>query len=321
MAIYEAALGGQEPRQVGACHTKSGSISALIVKFYRSGEWAGLAKSTQVTYRGIFERFRVEHGHRLVADLAREHVRAIIAKKSATPQAANNLRKMIRLLMRFAVEEGWRRDDPTLEVKAIKVRSDGFYTWTEDDIAAFEKHWRIGTKQRLAMALALYTGQRRSDLVRMGKQHIRNRRIQITQQKTNTKLAIRIHPELQAVLDSTPSDHLTFLTTAYGQPFTSKGFGGWFRAACDSAGLAKGCSVHGLRKAACRRLAEAGCTANEIASISGHRTLKEVARYTSAADQERLADTAIHALSRPEREQEVANLGNKLAKSARKHLK
>ena len=87
-----------------------------------------------MTYRGILERFRAEHGHRRVADLAREHVRAILAKKSATPQAANNLRKIIRLLMRFAIEKGWRRDDPTLEVKAIRVRSEGFYTWTEDDI-------------------------------------------------------------------------------------------------------------------------------------------------------------------------------------------
>jgi site-specific recombinase XerD len=127
-------LAGQEPRQAGARRIKPGSISALIVKFYRSAEWAGLAKSTQVTYRGILERFRAEHGHRRVADLAVEHLRAILAKKSATPQAANNLRKIIRLLMRFAIEKGWRRDDPTLEVKAIRVRSEGFYTWTEDDI-------------------------------------------------------------------------------------------------------------------------------------------------------------------------------------------
>jgi integrase len=95
----------------------------------------------------------------------------------------------------------------------------------------------------------------------------------------------------------------------------------WFRAACDQAGLAKGCSVHGIRKAACRRLAEAGCSANVIASISGHKTLKEVARYTAAADQERLADQAMEALSGPEREQEVANPENRLAKSARKQLK
>ena len=322
MAAYEAALNGQERRvEIGASRTKAGSVSALIVKFYRSAEWAGLASSTQTTYRGILERFRSEHGDKPVALLQRENVRTILAKKAATPHAANNLRKLIRLLMRFAVEEGWRRDDPTNDVKAVRVRSNGFYTWTEDDIEAFRLRWSIGTKQRLAMELALNTGQRRSDLVRMGKQHIRDGRIHVTQQKTKTKLAIRIHPDLQAVLDATPPEHLTFLTTAYGQPFTPAGFGGWFKAACNSAGLPKACSAHGLRKAACRRLAEAGCSANVIASISGHRTLKEVARYTTAADQEQLADTAIRALAGPEREQEVANPENRLAKLARKHLK
>ena len=171
------------------------------------------------------------------------------------------------------------------------------------------------------MELALHTAQRRSDLVRLGKQHIRNGRIQIIQQKTGTKLAIPVHPELKAVLDATPSEHLTFLTTAYGQPFTPAGFGGWFRQACDAAGLPKGCSVHGLRKAACRRLAEAGCSASVIAAVSGHRTLKEVARYTNAADQEKLADTAIRALSGPEREQQMANCEERLAKSTPNTLK
>jgi integrase len=322
MAAYEAALAGQAPRpEIGASRTKPGSVSALVVKFYRSAEWAGLASSTQVTYGRILERFRAEYGDKPVASLQREHVRAILAKKAATPQAANNLRKLIRLLMRFAVEEGSRRDDPTMGVAAIRTRSDGFHTWTEDEIATFEDQWPIGTKQRLAMALALYTGQRRSDLVQMGRQHVRNGRIQVTQQKTRAKLVIPLHPELQAVLDATPSEHLTYLTTAFGQPFTPAGFGGWFRAACDAAGLPKGCSVHGLRKAACRRLAEAGCSANVIAAISGHRTLKEVARYTTAADQERLADTAIRALSGPEREQEEANREDGLAKKARNTLK
>jgi integrase len=321
MTIYESVLSGQEPTQIGESRTRPGSVSALIVKFYRSGEWAGLATSTKMTYRGILERFREEHGHRPVSALEREHIRAIIAKKARTPQAANNLRKIIRLLMRFAVEEGWRRDDPTAGVKAIKVRSDGIYTWSESDIATFKKRWPVGTKQRLALALALYTGQRRSDLVRMGKQHVRNGCIHVVQQKTKTKLAIPIHSELQIVLDATPSEHLTYLTTAFGRPFTPAGFGGWFRTACEAAGLPKGCSVHGLRKAACRRLAEAGCSANVIAAISGHRTLKEVARYTSAADQGRLADTAIRALSRPEREQDVANQEDGLAKNAGNRLK
>ena len=104
---------------------------------------------------------------------------------------------------------------------------------------------------------------------------------------------IPVHPELAVVLEATPSDHLTFLTTAKGKPFSAAGFTNWFRDMCNEAGLPKGTSAHGLRKAACRRLAEAGCSANVIAAISGHATLREVQRYTAAADQARMARAAI----------------------------
>jgi site-specific recombinase XerD len=94
-------------------------------------------------------------------------------------------------------------------------------------------------------------------------------------------------------LEATPSAHLTFLTTASGKPFSAAGFTNWFRDMCNDAGLPRGTSAHGLRKAACRRLAEAGCSANVIASISGHASLREVQRYTAAADQVRMARSAI----------------------------
>ena len=87
-------------------------------------------------------------------------------------------------------------------------------------------------------------------------------------------------------------DHLTFLTTQFGQPFTAAGFGNWFRERCDGAGL-RHCSAHGLRKAAARRLAEAGCTAHEIAAITGHASLREITRYTKAVDQKKLAAAAM----------------------------
>ena len=240
MATYETALSGQEPRQIGASRTRPGSISALIIKFYRSGEWAGLAASTKVTYRGILERFRAVHGHRPVSALEREHIRAIIAKKARTPQAANNLRKIIRLLMRFAVEEGWRHDDPTVGVKAIKVRSDGIYTWSEDDIAAFEKHWPVGTKQRLALGLALFTGQRRSDLVRMGKQHVRNGCIDVTQRRTKTRASNPNSFRTANCARRHAVGALDLFDDGFRTSFTPAGFGGWFRAACDAAGLPKG---------------------------------------------------------------------------------
>src|SRR5262249_505658 len=96
-----------------------------------------------------------------------------------------------------------------------------------------------------------------------------------------------------AVLDATASEHLTFLTTATGKPFSGNHFGETFREWCDAAGLPKRCSAHGLRKAACRRGAEDGCSANELMAYTGHATMKERARYSKAADQAGLARNAM----------------------------
>jgi integrase len=228
------------------------------------------------------------------------HIRRLIAAKTETPAAANNLLRMIRILTRFAVEEGWRLDDPALAVRRVRSRSAGFHTWTEEEIAAFEARWPLGTRERLAFALLLFTGQRRSDVIRMGRQHVRGTTIDVVQGKTGTHLALPLHPALRDALAARPSNHLTFLVTRDGAPFTAAGFTNWFRLSCNAAGLPKGCSPHGLRKAAARRLAEAGCSANEIAAVTGHKTLSEVARYTRAADQERLAETAIGRTNRKE---------------------
>ena len=111
-------------------------------------------------------------------------------------------------------------------------------------------------------------------------------------------MEIPILPGLQEVLSANRAEHLTFLTTRAGEPFTAPGFTNWFRDMCRAAGLPPGLSAHGLRKAVCRRLAEAGCSANEIAAISGHASLREVERYTKAADRKRMATTAMEAMSK-----------------------
>jgi integrase len=126
----------------------------------------------------------------------------------------------------------------------------------------------------------------------LGRQHIRDGFINVRQQKTGIELAIPIHPILASVIGQTPADHLTLLTTKAGKPFSAAGFANWFRDRCKEAGLVH-CSAHGLRKAAARRLAEAGCTTHEIAAITGHASLSEVQRYTKAADQRRLALSAM----------------------------
>jgi len=291
LAAYHEATNGK-PKELGASRTVAGTINALIVSYYGSPAFTTLRPTTARVYRNILERFREEHGHKSVAGMQARHVREILTEKAGTPDAANRLLGMISLLMDHAVAEELRPDNPTIGVKRLKHKVGGFVTWSEDDIAAFRTHWPLDSRERLAFELAVNTGQRRGDLVRMGWRHISAGALTVKQSKTGAVVAIPIVQELQAVLDALPRDRLTFLATGTGAPFTPAGLGNWFREAVRSAELSDELSLHGLRKAAARRLAEAGCTTHEIASITGHRTLSEVERYTRSAEQARLARAA-----------------------------
>jgi len=268
-------------------------VAAVVAEYFDSQQFFGSKKpSTQRWQRSILERFRLPpNGDRPFALLPAEWIEAKIDSKP--PHAARSWLVTLRSLCRFAVKRGYRRDNPTANIKLASIKGDGFHTWTEDEIAQFEAHHPVGTKSRAGFALLLYTAQRRSDVVRMGRQHIKDGVLTVKQEKTGATLAIPVHPHLQTVLDATPSEHLTFLVTATGKPYGGNAFTEQFRNWCDAAGLPKRCKPHGLRKAACRRLAEAGCSANEIMAISGHATMKELVRYTKAADQARLARNAM----------------------------
>jgi integrase len=291
MLAYQDAL-DQPQIAIGAKRTKVGTVNAALVGYYDSTMFFGsLAPSTQAVRRGILERFRAEHGDKPMAELPPKFITLTLNK--LRPSVARNWFKAIRHLMQYAVAADLCKVDPTQGLKLPKIKTSGIYTWNETDIATYESAWPIGTKARLAFVLLLYTAQRRSDVIRIGRQHIRNGVLQVRQAKTGTVLDIPVHQQLQAIIDATPGEHLTFLTTKTGKPYSGNDFSEQFRTWCDVAELPKECSGHGLRKAACRRLAEAGCSASEIAAISGHATLSEVQRYTKAADQARMARNAM----------------------------
>jgi integrase len=300
MEAYEQAIAGQSASiDIGFKRAKPGSMRALAVSYFQSVDYRSMRARTQRVYRGMIDRFCEQadkdgnkFGDKRAALIGRDHVVRLIATKADKPEAANQFRKVLRAMMKHAVEIGLRADDPTRDVRAIRVKSEGFHSWTDVEITQFENRHPVGSRARLAFALLLYTGQRRSDVTRMGCQHVRNGVLTVCQEKTGAKLSIPLHPTLQAILSNTPTGNMTFLTTQFGKPFTSNGFGNWFRDQCNAAGLPQ-CSAHGLRKAAARWLAEAGCTAHEIASITGHASLKQVAHYTKAADQGRLASAAM----------------------------
>ena len=263
---------------------KHGSVGAAVAMFYGSLQFTSLGAETQASRRAILEKFRAEYGTYPTATLPQKFV--VAALNRMKPFAARNWLKAIRALCQFCVTQELCSVDVTQGIKLPKVKSDGHHTWTEQEIARYEATHPVGTKARLAIALLIYTAQRRGDVIRMGRQHIRDGVLIVRQQKTGVTLAIPVHSDLQHVLDATPGEHLTFLTTRSG-PYMGNNFSKQFRAWCSEAELPARCTVHGLRKAACRRLAEAGCSANEIAAISGHATLREIARYTRAVDQEK----------------------------------
>ena len=151
----------------------------------------------------------------------------------------------------------------------------------------------------------------------MGWQHVRGDTIAVRQQKTGTPLVLPIHPELKRALTAAPRNNLTFLVTEFGKPFSAAGFGNWFRDQCNLARLPQ-CSAHGLRKAAATRLADAGCSEHELMAITGHKSLSEVARYTRAADQIRLARQALNIQLGSEQEQKLSNLPTRLDKTGTK---
>jgi integrase len=314
MTAYQAALAGETapPMQIGESRITPGTVAALTVSYFNSMAFQNLAPETKRTRRNILERFREKYGNLPIAKLGPLHLETMVAAKAATPAAARNFLNTIRAMLQFAVEIGILPHNPAIRVKRVKIRTDGYRTWTEEDIAAFEARHPIGTRPRLAFALLLFTGQRRSDVLQLGPQHLRDGVLHLRrQQKTGVGLQLPVLPRLKFVLDASPSEHLTFLTTSLGRPFSPAGFTNWFRECCDQAGLPKGTSAHGLRKATCRRLAEAGCSENVIAAISGHKSLKEVQRYTAAANQLRLAQQGMDAVQREFSETATRTSSNK----------
>ena len=324
MRQYAAALQGvkAQANSIGADRTIAGTINALIVSYYKL-VFPRLKASTQAMRRNILERFRREHGEKPVRLFKREHVAAIIAAKANTPEAANNLLKVLRHLLDHAMAINMIDSNPAAEVVKFRTQGDGVHSWTEEEVAQFEMHHAIGSKARLALALML-TGQRRGDVVRMGWQHLSDGAITVKQEKTGARLVISldIDPSLPEALALVPRTNLTFLTTKFGAPFTPAGFGNWFRERCDEAGLPQ-CSAHGLRKLVATRLANFGCSEEEIKAITGHKSSSEVARYTKARDQKRLANSAVNKLKRgmmagTESEQALSNLPTRLDRTGSK---
>jgi len=307
---YNAALRGlpravAEPRITPASRS---SLAWLAQQYYESGEFKRLDEGTQTVRRGIVDRICEQHGTKPFAQMEERHVRKIRDEKAAFPNAANSRVKTLRQIFKWAVEAQLARINPAKGVPYLNVGTDGYHTWTIEEVRQFEAHYPIGTRERLGMAILFFLGVRRSDAVRLGipMEIADGTKIRFTEVKgRNRKIKLRelmILPQLRNVLDNSQLGKETYLATRSGKPFSSDGFGNWFGEACNRAGLPQ-CSAHGLRKAGATIAAENGASEMELAAIFGWTDPKQAAVYTRKANRVLLADRAMHLLI-PERSED-----------------
>jgi integrase len=247
--------------------------------------------------RRILDAVCLKHGAKPFVLMLPAHVRQLRDAKAEMPEAANSLLKALRALFAWAVESEHVETNPAKLVPKLNKPSEGFHTWTVDEVRQFEKHHPPGSKPRLALWLLLYAGgPRRSDAVRLGRQMIRDGWLTykpVKTAKTGQVVSVPVLTELQDEIDRHPKTNMTFLVTAYGKPFTAAGFGMRFREWCDAAGLPH-CSAHGLRKASATLLAERGASERQLNAFFGWAESSNASRrYTRAAQQKVLARGAV----------------------------
>lgn len=308
-AEYQAFVSGGDRRAIKPREVIRGSIDDLLSRYYGSTAFRGSAQEHSLAKRrAVLEAFRAKHGHRPAATASYDKLDKYIAevavqwtdekgRKHGGPFAAETARKLIRGLFKFAVKIQWRADNPMDHVEYRPKKTKGYHSWTEAEVGQYQAHWPLGTKQRLALELMLWTAKRRSDAIAIGPQHVEGDELVGRDKKTDKKWSLWIAPQLRQAIDAMPqAEHLCYIPSRRGRPYSPASFGNMFRKWCNDAGLPH-CSAHGLRKATSRRLAEANVGNAGIKSVTLHSRDEEVSLYVAAADQKRLARAAIERIS------------------------
>ena len=309
-AAYAAALAGRKferatvQRMPGAAAPRSLRAAWRRV-VTQTQEWQALGESSKAQQAGVADRFLASKvapdgddattwGEVPITDLRRRHVKTILAQRASTPHAAADVLQALRKMVGVALDEEWIEVDPTYRVK-WRPAYGGWKAWKTEARAAFEKRWPIGTTPRLAYALALYFGHRRSDVatVKWSDLDADAAGGSFMQRKTGKELWIPVHRELAAVLEATPRRGETILLTQYGRPFSAKALGMRMQAWTEKAGLAPGHTLHGLRKSLGKVLAEHGATTRELMAVLGHDDIEHAELYSREAEQRLLARAAM----------------------------
>jgi integrase len=292
---YQAALTGQPKTPKG---TASGTLAWLFERYRETPAWRDLSLETRKQREAIIIQVLRTAGGQPFARVTQATIIAARDRRGSTPAQARHFLETMRGLFKWAAKASLVKADPTLGVEdPARPKGSGFPVWTEDEVAAYERRWPLGTRQRVWFDLLLYTGLRRGDAVRLGRQHVRNGVATIKTEKSGFTLEVTlpILPVLAETLKAGPCGELTFILGATGKPLEKRAFGKQFRIACRSAGVRR--SAHGLRKIAATRAANAGATVAQLEAIFGWTGGRMASLYTRSADRRRLAIEAMHTLA------------------------
>jgi integrase len=290
---YRAAVSGtSRPINVPTVST----LAWLIARYRETADWTVLSAATRRQRENIFRHVIETAGDKPFVWISTVTINAGLERRAKTPAQARHFLDTMRGLFRWAKRAGMVRVDPTVGVDS-PPRKDGpgFRAWTEEDVELYERRWPIGTRQRVWLDVLLYTGLRRGDAVRLGRQHVRGGVAQLATEKTGITVTLPILPVLAKTLVAGPCGDLTFIVGERGQPLTKESFGNEFREACRAARVSG--SAHGVRKIAATRAALAGATVAQLEAIFGWSGGRMASLYTRFADRQRLATEAMHKLA------------------------
>lgn len=275
------------------------SLDDLFAKAKRGTRWTKKKPRTQHVQTQVVERFlnRTDrrgrrYGARPVSTVTVVWLETVFGEMSETPAAANVLRKILAGLMDHAVRMQWRTDNPVRFTEPFPESKEGFHDWTDGEIEQYRAHHALGTMARFTLELALNTAARRCNVAALTRDDISGGRIKVAHVKGNNETSVRMLPTTKAALDALPATPIRHLiVTQFGKPFTDAGLGNRMRKWCDDAGLPH-CSMHGLRKAISRQLAEHGATDAEGQAVTGHKKAATFQHYRAKANRVTLADRA-----------------------------
>lgn len=291
MAEVAAAEAGRPIPRVPVPRGGTGSLSWGFRLYRKSAAWMELSAATRKQRGNIIDRIlKTPAGEGGIADVTKKDIKARVAGLSEKPAAARHFMQTMRGFFKWVLEDDIVAIDvdPTAGIVARAAPTKGFPMWEKDDLSAFEARWPLGTPERVAYAVLLWTGLRRGDAVRVGRPHVRAGVIRIETEKTKAWVAIVIEPELADALAAGPCGDLAFIVGEKGLPRVKESFGEWFRVACRAAGVAK--SAHGLRKTAATRDAQNGYTVHELeAKYAWADGGRMAGHYTKAVDREKLS--------------------------------